>query len=156
GDVLLVRLERAATDLEQLRVAEEALHLVLAAISPAAEHLHRVVGDLLPDRRGEELRGVGAQAIPRARADPARDRVDQRPRRFGLGVALTDVALDLTMFGDALPERSPIDRVARHDLDAAVRDAEAHRSQGDALDLQVAHHVLNPASDTPEHVLRGD
>src|SRR4029453_2907827 len=95
GQVLLVGLERPAPDLEQLRVAQQALDGELGAVPPAAQPLPRVVGDLLPDRSGEELGGVGADAVPLARADLARDRIDQAARRFGAGIGFSDVALDL-------------------------------------------------------------
>ena len=51
GHVLLVRLERAAADLEQLRVTQQALDRELGAIAVAAEHLHGIVGDLLAEAR---------------------------------------------------------------------------------------------------------
>src|SRR5262249_28755428 len=41
-DVLLVRLERAAADLEKLGVAQETLDLELVAVAPPAEDLHGV------------------------------------------------------------------------------------------------------------------
>src|SRR5262245_5264319 len=46
-DVLLVRLDRAAADFHQLRVAPQALDPVLSDVAIAAKHLDRAVGDLL-------------------------------------------------------------------------------------------------------------
>src|SRR4029453_17100295 len=66
-DVLLVRLDRAAADLEQLRVAPQPLHPVLPDVAVAAEHLDRAVGDLLGHRRAEQLDTVGVDARARPR-----------------------------------------------------------------------------------------
>jgi hypothetical protein len=66
-DVLLVRLDGAAADLEELRVAPEALDRVLAAVARAAHHLHRVVRAHLADGRREELGRVGADAVAAGR-----------------------------------------------------------------------------------------
>src|SRR5687768_2659180 len=96
GQVLLVRLEGASPDLEQLRVPEETLHLVLRAVPPSAEDLHRVVGDLLAHRSREQLRRVGAHPVAPVVARLAGDRVDERARSLRLRVALGEVALDLT------------------------------------------------------------
>jgi ABC-type hemin transport system ATPase subunit len=63
--VLLVRLERAAADLEQLRVAPQPLDVVLAHVAVAAEHLDRPVGDVLGHGRAVELHAVGVEAAAR-------------------------------------------------------------------------------------------
>src|SRR5215831_3685785 len=63
-DVLLVGLDGAAADLEQLGVAPQSLDLVLADVAVAAEHLDRAVGDLLAHRRAEELDAVRVDAVP--------------------------------------------------------------------------------------------
>ena len=49
--VLVVALERAAADLEELRVAPELLDLVLRDVAVAAVDLDRGVGDVLGDGR---------------------------------------------------------------------------------------------------------
>src|SRR5262249_12354087 len=126
GEVLLVRLERATADLEQLRVPQQALDRELGAVAPAAEDLHGVVGDLLPDRGGEQLRGVGAAAVRPVGPDAPGDVIDQAARRLRLGIRLGNVALDLSVLRNRLAERAALDAVAQHDREAPVGDAEAH------------------------------
>src|SRR4029077_5629443 len=50
-DFFWVRFDRPAADLHQLRVAPELLDAVLAAVTVAAEHLDRGVGDFLRSGR---------------------------------------------------------------------------------------------------------
>ena len=56
---------------------QELLDAVLGAVAVAAEHLDRGVGDLLRGGRGEQLRGVGAEAVALRRADRRGDVVDR-------------------------------------------------------------------------------
>src|SRR4051794_15026667 len=58
-DVLLVRFERAAADLDELGVAEELFDAEFGAVAVAAEDLDRGVGDFLGGGGGEQLGGVG-------------------------------------------------------------------------------------------------
>ena len=114
GDVLLVRFQRAAADLEQLGVAPQALDDVLAHVAVAAEHLDGAVGDLLADAGGEELGAVGVDAVAVAvEVEPARRVVDVAARRLVLGVGLGDVALDLAVLADRHAERLALVGVAR-------------------------------------------
>ena len=77
--VLVVGLERAAADLEQLGVAPEPLDHVLAHVAVAAQHLDRRVGGALAGLGGEQLGGVGVDALARG----ARGRSGARCRRPG-------------------------------------------------------------------------
>src|SRR5512139_1510009 len=63
GHVLVVGLEGAAADLEQLGVAPQALDDVFAHVAVAAEDLDGAVGDLLADAGGEELGAVGVDPV---------------------------------------------------------------------------------------------
>ena len=103
--------------------------------------MHGIVRHLLADRTRKELGGVTAQAVVAVRAHVAGHIVDECAGRLGHGIALADIALDLTEAVDRLAEGDPLIRVAHHDLQAAIGDAQAHGSQGQPLDLQVAHHV---------------
>ena len=134
-------LDGAAADLDQLGVAEELLDAELGAVAPAAEDLDRGVGDLLGGGGGEQLGGVGADPVAVVGAGGGRDRVDQGADGLDLGVALAQVALDLAVLVQRLAERLALGAVAQHDVEAALRDAEAHRGQAEPLDLEVAHHV---------------
>src|SRR5215475_4498465 len=58
GDVLLVRFQGTATDLEQLSVAPQPLDDVLAHVAVAAEDLNGAIGDLLADAGGKQLAPV--------------------------------------------------------------------------------------------------
>src|SRR5262245_44112986 len=120
-------LERAAADLVELGVAQEALDLVLLRVAVAAEHLHGIVGDTLGGRSGEELGRVGTEAIAALGRYTRGLAVKQAAGRLGLGVGLADVALDLTELGNRLAERVPLRRVAHHGVHAAVGDAERDR-----------------------------
>ena len=62
-DILLMRLERSTTDLEELGVSPQALHVVFTDVAVAAHDLHGSVGDLLGRRRGEEFDTVGIEAL---------------------------------------------------------------------------------------------
>src|SRR5438045_8921915 len=87
GDVLLVRLDRAAADLQQLGVAPPPLHLILADGAVAAEHLDRAVGDVLGYRRAEQLDAVGIDAVAAAlEAQVSGGLVDVRAARHPRGV----------------------------------------------------------------------
>jgi len=155
-DVLLVRLEGAAADLDQLGVAPELLDAVLRAVAVAAEDLDRRVGDLLGRGRAEQLRGVGAHAVARGRRHRRGDAVDQRAHRLDLRVRLAEVALDLAVLVDRLAEAVALLRVPRHRLEAALADAEAHRREAEPLDLEVAHHVGDAAALGAEEVVARD
>ena len=61
-----------------------------------------------------------------------------------LGIRLADVPLHLAEGVQLLAEGRPLRRVGVHRLQAAPRDADAHRRQHDALDLEVAHHAHLP------------
>src|SRR5688572_32958270 len=99
--VLVVRLERAAADLEQLGVAPEPLDHVLAHVAVAAEHLDRGVGDALADLRGDELGGVGVGALAGlGEVDASRGVVHVVACGAPFRVSLREVALDLAVLAD--------------------------------------------------------
>jgi hypothetical protein len=89
-------------------------------------------------------------------ADVARDVVGERLGRLGRRVAVGDVALDLAVLRDGLAEARRSFGVADHDVHAALGDADAHRREREALDLEVAHHVRHAAADLAEEVGLGD
>lgn len=111
--------QRAAADLEQLRVTPQALDRVLAAVAGAAHHLHRPVGDGLAHRRGEQLGRVGQHARVVVGADLARGVVGEALGGLGHRVAFGDVPLHLTELGDGLAERAALERVVVPQLEAA-------------------------------------
>ena len=147
-----MRFEGAPADLEELRVAPEPLHRELAAVARAPHHLHRPIRDGLADRRREELGRVGADPRAVAGANIAGDVVSQATRGLRHRVAVADVALNLAETVERFAERPALVRVADHDIDAPARDPTAHRRQGDALDLEVAHHVGHATADLTEEV----
>src|SRR5437773_5160934 len=73
SDILLMRLERAAADLDQLGVAPELFDSVFAAVAVAAEHLDRSIGNFLGGGRGEQLGGIGAEPVAVIGADGRSD-----------------------------------------------------------------------------------
>src|SRR5690606_371913 len=124
-DVLLVRFDGAAADLDELGVAPEALDDVLAHVAVTAQHLDRPGGDPLAHRGRDELGPVGlhAVALP-GEVHPPGDVVHVRAAGPVLGVALGDVALDLPELPDRPSERLALRRVAHHDLDRPAGDAQ--------------------------------
>src|SRR5690606_9406772 len=119
GDVLLVGLQRAAADLQQLGVAPQALDHVLSHVAVAAQDLNRRVGDLLAHGGRDQLDPVRVDAA----AGPLQVHapggvVDVGPGRLPGRVAAPDVALDLPEVADRAPERLALVGVAAHDLQA--------------------------------------
>lgn len=72
-----------------------------------------------------------------------------------LRVGLRDGLLDLPKLSNGLAERLTLLAVVTHHLNAASGNAQRHRRQGDALDLEVAHHAQRGAADLTNHVGRG-
>ena len=96
----------------------------------------------LPTCAAKSFAASAATRWPVAREVHApRGVVDEGARRAVLGEALGDVALDLAVLAERHAEAPPLVRVAEHHLEAALRDAERHRGEGEPLDLEVAHHL---------------
>src|SRR5699024_8234174 len=113
--IFMMRLERPAADLEELRVAIEALHMVFARIAIAAEHLDGAIGDVLAHRRTEELHAIRVEAMPSLiELHRARRQIGISAPRHELRIALRDIFLDLTIFADGLSKALPIARVVIH------------------------------------------
>src|SRR5690606_22346853 len=154
--VLVVRIDGAAADLEELGVTIEPLDLVLSRVAVAAEDLDGAVGDVLSHRGAEELHAVRVEPM----AGPIERHLGCREIGVGasgheLGVALGDVALDLAVLTELLPEALSVTGVSVHDLDAAPGDAEAHGGQPEALELEVPHHAHAGAADLADDVRLG-
>src|SRR5262249_5091029 len=108
-DVLLVRLDGAAADLEQLRVAPQALDAILADVAVPAEDLDRAVGHLLRHGGAEELDAVRVDArAGSGQVERRGDLVDVAPTGHEAGIGVGDVALDLPELVDRLPEGLPL------------------------------------------------
>ena len=153
----MVRLERAAADLQQLGVAPQPLDDVLAHVAVAAEHLDGGVGGPLARLGSKELRRVGVDALAHLRQIHAPRRVvHQGPCGPVLGEALGDVALHLPVLADRHAEALALVRPRDHHPDAAPRDAHRHGGQRHSLDLEVAHHGEGPLALLAEAVGDGD
>src|SRR5262249_3611666 len=105
GDVFLVRLQGAATDLQEFGVAPQLLDDVLAQVAVAAEDLHGVVRHLLGHGGGDQLHPVRVDALP----GPVEVHAGRRVVQVGAGghvlrVGVGNVPLDLAEGVDRLAE----------------------------------------------------
>mmetsp|Transcript_24890 Transcript_24890/g.59638 ORF Transcript_24890/g.59638 Transcript_24890/m.59638 type:complete len:395 (-) Transcript_24890:99-1283(-) len=143
----MVRFQGTAADLEKFRVAPQPLHRVLAHVAVPAHHLDCPVGHVFAHHRAVQLDAVRVEPL----ATFVKVKVERRLVQVGLarpvlGIRLADVPLHLAEGVELLAEGRPLRRVGVHRLQAAPRDADAHRRQHDALDLEVAHHAERRAA----------
>mmetsp|Transcript_16858 Transcript_16858/g.47965 ORF Transcript_16858/g.47965 Transcript_16858/m.47965 type:complete len:270 (-) Transcript_16858:669-1478(-) len=155
--VLVVRLVCAPPDLQQLRIPPQALNVVLTHVAVAAHDLDGTVGHVLAHRAAVELHAVGVQAVAGGvQVEVAGRLVDVAAARLVLRVGLGDEALHLPEAVEVGAERLPLPRVLVHLLDASAGDPQAHGSQYDSLNLEIAHHAYAGAVQLADEIRSRD
>src|SRR5207249_4121372 len=141
-DRQLLDLGRPAAELHELRVARQALHLVLLHVAVAAEDVDRLHGDL--GRRLAAVELPGADVGERHRYLPAGEKVGEGevPHVAEEPVDAREPALHELEVADRLPELLALLRVFERQLEGAVGEPEGERGHAGALVGEAALHVV--------------
>src|SRR2546425_10817904 len=141
-DRQLLDLRRPAPQLHQLRVAGEALHLVLLHVAVAAEDVDRLHGDL--GRRLAAVELPGADVGDRHRHLPAAEEVGEGevPHVAEEAVHARQPALHELEVADRLAELLALLRVLERQLEGAIGEAEGEGRHAGALVGEPALHVV--------------
>src|SRR5882724_11378622 len=138
----LLDFRRPAAQLHQLRVAGEALHLVLLHVAVAAEDVDRLHGDL--GRRLAAVELPGADVGERHRHLPAGEEVGEGevPHVAEEAVHARQPALHELEVADRLAELLALLRVLERQFEGAIGEAEGEGRHAGALVREPALHVV--------------
>src|SRR5690242_3677965 len=152
-DHQLLHLVGALADGEDLRVAVEAAHRVLLDVAVAAVDLHGFLraAHREPPRLELRLRGGEAERAPLV-LQPG-GLVGEQARRLDLGGHVGELGLDGLEPADRLPERAPLLGVGERLVERALGEADAHRRDADAPDVEHVEELAEALPARPEQVL---
>src|SRR5437667_650436 len=152
----LLDLRRPPAQLHQLRVAGEALHLVLLHVAVAAEDVDRLHGDL--GRRLAAVELPGADVGERHRHLPAGEEIGEGevPHVAEEPVHAREPALHELEVADRLAELLALLRVLERQLEGAVGEAEGKGRDAGALVGEPALHVVAVLDSAAEQVRARD
>src|SRR5215210_2602995 len=159
GDHEPLDLVRALVDLRDLRVAHHALDRVFLHVAVAAEHLHRVGGDLHRDvgavelRHRRDLRQLGAVG---ALVDQPAALVEQSARGLAFRLHVGERGRDQLVLRDRLAHRLARAGVLERVIGRALREAEALRADPGPRAVENAHRDAEALALLAEQVVGRD
>src|SRR3954452_5090481 len=151
-----LNLIRSLADLQDLLVAVQARDGVLVHETVAAVDLEAPVCGAVRELAGEELRHRGGATEVAPLVLLPRRLVDERARRFDLGRHVDELLLHGLELRDRLAELLALLRVPVREVVGALREADAHRRDGDATAVEDLQELLEPLAARPEQVALRD
>src|SRR5256885_1896281 len=155
-DDLAHDLGRAGGDGPEPDVAEESLHRELAHVAVASMQLHGLVGDLVRDLRGEELRHGDLGHALLAAGVERRGMVDERARSLEVGREVGHAVAQRLPGGERLAEGRPLAQVRERVLERLRGPGEREYGRHEALALEAGRELLEAPPPDADQVLRRD